>query len=51
MASLTDILQKYVNTDYDTLVEVAHETGYIQKSEIEVLKEWRFSPSTWGRDE
>ena len=38
-------------SNYDTLVEVAHETGYIQKSEIEVLKEWRFSPSTWGRDE
>lgn len=36
-------------SNYDTLVEVAHETGYIKESEIAVLKEWRVSPSTWGR--
>ena len=34
-------------SNYDTLVEVASEIGYIKPSEIEVLKEWRFSPSTW----
>ena len=38
-------------SNYDTLVEVAHETGYIKESEIEVLKEWRYSPSTWGKKE
>lgn len=38
-------------SNYDALVEVAHETGYIKESEIEVLKEWRFSPSTWGKTE
>ena len=38
-------------SNYDTLVEVAHETGYIKESEIAVLKEWRFSPSTWGKNE
>ena len=38
-------------SNYDTLVEVAHETGYIRESEIEVLKQWRFSPSTWGKNE
>ena len=38
-------------SNYDTLVEVAHETGYIKESDIEVLKEWRFSPSTWGKTE
>ncbi len=37
-------------TDYDTLIEVAVETGYIKESELELLKEWRFSPSTWGQD-
>ena len=37
-------------SNYDTLVEVAHETGYIKESDIEVLKEWRVSPSTWGRE-
>lgn len=36
-------------SNYDTLVEVASETGYIKPSEIEVLKEWRFSPSTWSK--
>ena len=38
-------------SNYDTLVEVAHETGYIKESEIAVLKDWRFSPSTWGKNE
>jgi orotate phosphoribosyltransferase len=37
-------------SNYDVLVDVAHETGYIKEEEIEVLKEWRFSPSTWGRE-
>ena len=36
-------------SNYDTLVEVAHETGYIREEDIAVLKEWRVSPSTWGR--
>ena len=38
-------------SNYDTLIEVAHETGYVKESEIEVLKEWRVSPSTWGKNE
>lgn len=38
-------------SNYDTLVHVAAETGYIKESDIEVLKEWRFSPSTWGKEE
>lgn len=38
-------------SNYDTLIEVAHETGYVKESDIEVLKEWRFSPSTWGKAE
>ena len=36
-------------TNYNTLVEVAHETGYIREEDIAVLKEWRISPSVWGR--
>ena len=36
-------------SNYDTLVEVASEVGYIKESDIEVLKEWRYSPSTWGQ--
>ncbi len=38
-------------TDYDTLIEVAVETGYIHESELELLKKWRLSPSTWGQEE
>ncbi len=38
-------------SNYDTLVEVACETGYVRESDLEVLKEWRFSPSTWGKIE
>ncbi len=38
-------------SNYDTLIEVAHEIGYVKESEIEVLKQWRISPSTWGREE
>ncbi len=37
-------------TDYDTLIEVAVETGYIPESDLNVLKQWRFSPSTWGQE-
>ncbi len=38
-------------SNYDTLIEVAHEIGYVKESEIEVLKQWRISPSTWGKEE
>ncbi len=37
-------------TDYDTLIEVAQENGYIKESDLGMLKEWRFSPSTWGQE-
>lgn len=33
---------------YDTLLEVAKETGYLNKSQIELLKEWREDPFGWG---
>ena len=42
-------VELYTLTNYDTLVEVALETGYIKDSDLELLKEWRFSPSTWGK--
>ena len=38
-------------SNYDTLIEVANETGYVQDEEINVLKAWRISPSTWGKTE
>ena len=33
-------VELYTLTNYDTLIEVAHETGYIKDSDIEILKEW-----------
>ncbi|MCF0176002.1 MAG: orotate phosphoribosyltransferase [Bacteroidales bacterium] len=37
-------------SNYDALVEVAAETGYIKESDLDVLKAWRLSPSTWDRE-
>ena len=34
-------------SDYEHTTAIAAKTGYIQESELEVLKEWRKSPSTW----
>ena len=36
-------------TNYDSLIEVAAEIGYVKSQDIEVLKEWRISPSVWGK--
>jgi orotate phosphoribosyltransferase len=38
-------------TNYDSLIEVAAQTGYVKESDINVLREWRISPSTWGKEE
>ncbi|MFB6320325.1 orotate phosphoribosyltransferase [Saccharicrinis sp. FJH54] len=35
-------------SDYDTLIEVALETKYISKNNIDTLKEWRKDPSNWN---
>ena len=36
-------------SNYNTLIEVANEVGYIGDDDLEVLENWRFSPSTWGK--
>jgi orotate phosphoribosyltransferase len=33
--------------DYNTLIEVALKHKYINEADLEPLKEWRISPSTW----
>lgn len=35
-------------TDYTTLVEVAIEHNYIDKADLEVLRQWRRKPDTWS---
>ena len=34
--------------DYDTLIDAAVETEYIRKEDVEILRDWRYSPETWG---
>lgn len=36
-------------SNYNTLIETAIEQQYVQSSELETLKEWRESPSTWNK--
>ena len=36
--------------NYDATTEIAAEIGYISPEDIEVLKEWRQSPSTWKQE-
>ena len=38
----------YTLTDYPTLLGVALERGYIEEERLEVLEQWRESPSTWN---
>lgn len=35
-------------TDYDRVIEEALRTGYISAENVELLREWRKSPETWG---
>ena len=36
-------------SDYDTVLSEALAINYISEKDIETLKEWRISPSTWGK--
>ncbi|MCI1639901.1 MAG: orotate phosphoribosyltransferase [Bacteroidales bacterium] len=37
-----------VLSDYEALLETAVAIGYVNESDLEILKQWRHSPSTWG---
>ncbi len=39
----------YTLSDYNTLIEQAIELGYVKSEELDTLKEWRESPSTWKK--
>jgi len=41
--------QLFTLGDYHTLIAQALETKYISDDEVELLKEWRESPSTWKK--
>ena len=37
-------------SNYDTLVDVALDTGYIREGDVKMLKEWRYDPDKWSKD-
>jgi orotate phosphoribosyltransferase len=37
-------------TNYEAVLQVALETGYISKEQIPTLNEWRANPSEWRND-
>lgn len=37
-------------SDYDTLIQVAHDEEYIHKDSMETLTEWRVNPEKWSLD-
>lgn len=36
-------------SDYDHLVDVARETGYVKEGDMETLREWREAPAEWRK--
>ncbi|MFH0757388.1 MAG: orotate phosphoribosyltransferase [Bacteroidota bacterium] len=37
----------YTLSDYDTLIEMALESGYIRENQVDLLTRWRKNPSGW----
>ncbi len=38
-------------TNYDTLLDAARSCGYIREEDMNLLREWRYSPANWGKNE
>ena len=36
-------------TNYNSLIEIASQTGYVQQNQQQTLLEWRKNPDTWGK--
>ena len=36
-------------SNYESMIEIAHTSGYINEGEIEALKQWRKDPHSWGK--
>lgn len=39
----------YSLTDYQTLIEVAVEHGFVKESDVDLLNQWRKTPDTWPK--
>lgn len=42
-------IELYALTDYNTLIKVARDNGYIGEGDVDLLNQWRLSPSTWPK--
>lgn len=40
----------YTLGDYNTTIKAARDMGYIKKSDMENLKQWRVKPAEWGNE-
>lgn len=41
-------VELYTLSNYDALVEEAVKMDYIRPEDLDILKDWRFKPDTWG---
>lgn len=37
-------------SNYDTLIDVASDTGYVKAEDVQMLKEWRYDPDKWSKN-
>ena len=37
-------------SDYNSLIKVAHNNGYIKEADMEILEQWRDNPSIWMQE-
>ena len=44
-------VQLFTLSDYEAVLAQAAQTGYIKKSDIEVLAQWRRNPAEWRKEE
>ncbi len=47
--SLTEQVRAVSLLDYDTMLQVARETGYLDREGVVLLSQWREDPFTWGK--
>lgn len=45
----TTSLELYTLSNYDALIEVAIERNLVSEADLEMLRDWRYHPETWGK--
>lgn len=44
-------MELHTLSNYDTLIDIAKESGYIKEEDVDTLREWRVRPSVWGTEQ